>query len=59
MIPDLPVLAVTIAAVFLITFTKGAFGGGFAIIGIPLMALGLLVCGLLLSPPTTKSLGLG
>ena len=39
MIPDLPVLAVTIAAVFLITFTKGAFGGGFAIIGIPLMAL--------------------
>jgi hypothetical protein len=34
-------------------------GGGLVWLGIPLMALGLLVCGLLLSPPTTKSLGLG
>ena len=33
-------------------------GGGLAWLGIPLMALGLVVCGLLLSPPTTKALGL-
>ena len=33
-------------------------GGGLAWLGIPLMALGLLVCGLLLSPPTTRALGL-
>jgi hypothetical protein len=34
-------------------------GGGLAWLGIPLMAVGLAVCGLLLSPPTTKALGLG
>jgi uncharacterized protein len=51
-IPDLPALAVTIAAVFLITFTKGAFGGGFAIIGIPLMALAMdpIAAGAVLAP---------
>lgn len=45
-------LAVTLAAVFLITFMKGAFGGGFAIIGIPLMALAMdpIVAGALLAP---------
>jgi uncharacterized protein len=51
-IPDLPILAVTIAAVFLITFTKGAFGGGFAIVGIPLMALAMdpVAAGAVLAP---------
>lgn len=34
-------------------------GGGLAWLGIPLMALGLVVCGLLLSAPTTRALGLG
>ena len=32
-------LTVIAFAVFLITFMKGMFGGGFAIVGIPLMAL--------------------
>ncbi|MGI9388312.1 MAG: sulfite exporter TauE/SafE family protein, partial [Methyloligellaceae bacterium] len=41
MIFDPFALAVTLAALFLITFTKGAFGGGFAIIGIPMMALAM------------------
>jgi peptidoglycan/LPS O-acetylase OafA/YrhL len=34
-------------------------GGGIGWLGIPLMLLGLLVCGLLLSPPTTRALGVG
>jgi uncharacterized membrane protein YhaH (DUF805 family) len=33
--------------------------GGMGWLGIPLIALGLLVCGLLLSPPSTKALGVG
>lgn len=33
--------------------------GGLGWVGIPLIALGLLVCTLLVSPPTTKALGLG
>lgn len=33
--------------------------GGLGWLGVPLMALGLLVCGLLLSPQTTRALGLG
>jgi hypothetical protein len=32
--------------------------GGLGWVGVPLMALGLLVCGLLLSPPATRALGL-
>lgn len=39
MVLDPITVALTVAAIFLITFTKGAFGGGFAILGIPLMAL--------------------
>jgi hypothetical protein len=33
--------------------------GGLAWLGIPLVVLGVLVCGLLVSPPTTRGLGLG
>lgn len=45
-------IVVTIAAVYLTTFMKGAFGGGFAIIGIPLMALAIdpVMAGALLAP---------
>jgi uncharacterized protein len=45
-------LAVVAAAMFLISFMKGAFGGGLAIIGIPLMALVMdpIVAGALLAP---------
>jgi hypothetical protein len=38
--PDLLTLAVVALGVFLISFMRGAFGGGFAIIGIPQVALG-------------------
>ncbi|WP_328343313.1 hypothetical protein [Micromonospora sp. NBC_00421] len=34
-------------------------GGGLGWLGVPLMALGLGVCALLVSPPTTKALGFG
>src|SRR6201986_4108277 len=39
--PDLPLatILVTFAGVFLICFMKGAFGGGFSIIGIPLLSI--------------------
>jgi uncharacterized membrane protein YfcA len=49
---DPPTLLVTAAAVFLIAFMKGAFGGGFAIIGIPLLALVMdpIAAGALLAP---------
>src|SRR5262245_63113104 len=45
-------LAVVAFAVFLITSMKGAFGGGFAIIGIPFMALVMdpIAAGALLAP---------
>ncbi|MEU1751780.1 hypothetical protein ABZ436_03835 [Micromonospora matsumotoense] len=33
--------------------------GGLGWLGVPLMALGLGVCALLVSPPTTKALGFG
>jgi hypothetical protein len=33
--------------------------GGLGWLGVGLIALGVLVCGLLLSPPTTRALGLG
>jgi len=32
-------ILVTLAGVFLICFMKGAFGGGFAIVGIPLLSV--------------------
>lgn len=43
---------VSVAVVFLTTFTKGAFGGGFAILGIPLLALVMdpISAGALLAP---------
>lgn len=43
---------VAIAAVFLISFMKGAFGGGFAIVGIPLLSLVMdpIAAGGLLAP---------
>lgn len=52
MILDPATVALTFAAVFLISFTKGAFGGGFAILGIPLMALVVdpIVAGAMLAP---------
>jgi len=45
-------LAVAALCVLIISFTKGAFGGGFAIIGIPLLALVMdpLVAGAFLAP---------
>src|SRR3990170_562132 len=39
MIADPPIVFVAFTAVFLIAFMKGAFGGGFTIIGIPMLAL--------------------
>ena len=46
------VVLVALAGVFLIAFMKGAFGGGFAIIGIPLLSLVMdpLTAGALLAP---------
>ena len=45
-------LLVTFAGVFLICFMKGAFGGGFAIVGIPLLSLVMdpITAGGLLAP---------
>jgi len=45
-------IALALAGVFLIAFMKGAFGGGFAIIGIPLLSLVMdpLTAGALLAP---------
>lgn len=45
-------ILLTLAGVFLISFSKGAFGGGFAIVGIPLLALVMdpLTAGALLAP---------
>lgn len=45
-------LIVTLAAVFVISFMKGAFGGGFAVVGIPLLALVIdpIKAGALLAP---------
>jgi uncharacterized membrane protein len=33
--------------------------GGLGWLGVPLIAIGALVCGLLVSPPTTRALGVG
>ena len=45
-------ILVTFAGVFLICFMKGAFGGGFAIVGIPLLSLVMdpITAGGLLAP---------
>jgi uncharacterized membrane protein YfcA len=50
--PEISVLAVAACGVCLIAFMKGAFGGGFAIIGIPLLSLVMdpLAAGTLLAP---------
>ena len=55
LIANLPspfVFAVALAGVFLISFMKGAFGGGFAIVGIPLLSLAMdpIAAGALLAP---------
>jgi uncharacterized membrane protein YfcA len=45
-------VVVCLAAVFLISFMRGAFGGGFAVVGIPLMSLVMdpLTAGAVLAP---------
>jgi len=50
--PDLSLVLLAFAAVLLIAFMKGAFGGGFAIVGIPLLSLAMdpLQAGALLAP---------
>jgi len=50
--PDPPTIAVAALGVFLIAFLRGAFGGGFAIIGIPLLSLVLdpIAAGAVLAP---------
>lgn len=50
--PDSLTLAVAALGVFLIAFMRGAFGGGFAIIGIPLLSLVMdpISAGALLAP---------
>src|SRR5262245_1469251 len=49
---DPSTIALSVLAVYLTTFMKGAFGGGFAIIGIPLLALVMdpITAGALLAP---------
>jgi uncharacterized protein len=51
-LPDLLPLFVAFSGVFLIAFMKGAFGGGFAIVGIPLLSLAMdpIQAGALLAP---------
>ena len=50
--PDLLTFAVAALGVFFIAFMRGAFGGGFAIIGIPLLSLVLdpVAAGAVLAP---------
>jgi uncharacterized membrane protein YfcA len=50
--PELFTLAIALSGVFLIAFMKGAFGGGFAIVGIPLLSLAMdpIAAGALLAP---------
>src|SRR5688572_17656165 len=45
-------VVVCLVAVFLIAFMRGAFGGGFAVVGIPLMSLVMdpLTAGAVLAP---------
>ena len=50
--PGFFTLAIALSGVFLIAFMKGAFGGGFAIVGIPLLSLAMdpIAAGALLAP---------
>jgi uncharacterized protein len=50
--PDLTTFVIAALGIFIIAFTKGAFGGGFASIGIPLLSLVMdpLSAGALLAP---------
>ena len=52
LITDPSAVALALAAVFIISFMKGAFGGGAATVGIPLLALAMdpLTAGALLAP---------
>ena len=52
LIADPAAIALALTGVFLIAFMKGAFGGGAATVGIPLLALGMdpLTAGALLAP---------
>jgi uncharacterized membrane protein YfcA len=52
LVTDPLVVALTLTGVFIIAFMKGAFGGGAAGVGIPLLALGMdpLTAGALLAP---------
>lgn len=52
MFPDLLPLFLALSGVALIAFMRGAFGGGFAIVGIPLLSLSLdpITAGALLAP---------
>ena len=52
LIADPSAIALALAGVFLIAFMKGAFGGGAATVGIPLLALAMdpLTAGALLAP---------
>ncbi|MCE2453682.1 MAG: sulfite exporter TauE/SafE family protein, partial [Nitrospinae bacterium] len=49
---DPATISLTLIGVFVIAFMKGGFGGGFAIVGIPLLALVMdpLTAGALLAP---------
>jgi uncharacterized protein len=49
---SIPTILIALAGVFFIAFMKGAFGGGFAIIGIPLLSIVMdpLTAGALLAP---------
>jgi uncharacterized membrane protein YfcA len=49
---DIATILLALAGVFLIAFMKGAFGGGFAIVGIPLLSIVMspLYAGALLAP---------
>lgn len=52
MVIDPASLAIAIAGVFLIGFMRGAFGGGFAVVGIPLLSLAMdpITAGTVLAP---------
>lgn len=52
MFPDPVSLAIAALGIFLIAFMRGAFGGGFAIVGIPLLSLAMdpITAGAVLAP---------
>ncbi|WP_341909196.1 sulfite exporter TauE/SafE family protein [Ferrovibrio terrae] len=52
MLPDLFPFLIAASGVFLIAFMRGAFGGGFAIVGIPLLSLAMdpITAGAVLAP---------